>query len=341
MATLKEIAQRANVSITTVSHIINGTRPVSEALREKVVEVMAELGMEIPSVQKKKPRSHLIAMLIDDICNPFFIEVFASAEAVARSMDYNLLLLSSIEQGEDLLYLRDLENRRVDGLIVATRLSLSHLKKAFSYQLPMVFLGGNLEVPFSSSVLLPDEKGAYLATKHLLELGHSRILCVGGSTKFSLFRERFQGYMKALEEARVPVDTRLMVEIILTFQEAYRFGLEFLSHSRGEVTAVFTHNDPAACGMMKAAQALGIKVPEEFSIVGFDNTFVTKITCPTLTSVDLPKKFIGKRLVEILVRLIRGNSVPSCVIEEIELDVKESTAPVNRERGNVLWNVPK
>lgn len=341
MATLKEIAQKAGVSITTVSHVLNRTRPVSEALQKKVFAAMNELGAEIPSSQKKRGRSRLIAMLIDDIFNPFFTEVFASAEATARSMDYNLLLLSSIEQGEDLLYLKDLENRSVDGIIVATRLSLSHLKKAFSTQLPMVFLGGALEVPFSSSILLPDAEGAYLATRHLLELGHSRILCVGGPAKFSLFRERFQGYMKALEEAGVVVEKGLMAEIKLTFPEAYRFGKEFLYRSRNGVTAVFTHNDPTACGIMKAAQDLGIRVPEEFSVVGFDNTFVTRMTSPTLTSVNLPKKLIGRRLVELLVRLIRGNSVPSCVIEEVDLDVKESTAPAKGERGNALWNASK
>ncbi|MGQ9747484.1 MAG: LacI family DNA-binding transcriptional regulator [Candidatus Caldatribacteriaceae bacterium] len=325
MATLREIAEKAGVSITTVSHILNDTRPVSEALRKKVFEAMESLGIEIPAVQRRKVRSQLIAMLIDDVFNPFFTEVFASAEATARSMDYNLLLLSAIEQGEDLLYLRDLENRRIDGLIVATRLSISYLKKAFSTQLPMVFLGGNLEVPFSSSVLLPDERGAYLATKHLVELGHSQILCVGGSAKFSIFRDRFQGYVRALEEAKIPVDKDFMVEINLTFLEAYRFGMEFLPGFRNKVTAVFTHNDPTACGIMKAAQALGIRIPEELSVVGFDNTFVTQITHPRLTSVNLPKKLIGKRLVEVLVRLIRGNSIPGCTIEEVGLDIKEST----------------
>lgn len=330
MATLKEIAQKAKVSITTVSHVINGTRPVSETLRKKVLQAMEELGIEMP-VNKKRSHSHLIAMLIDDIFNPFFTEIFAAAEATARSMDYNLLLLSSITQGEDILYLRDLENRKVDGVIVATRFSLSHLKRAFSTHLPMVFLGGHLEVPFSSSVLLPDEKGAYLATKHLLELGHSQILCLGGPSKFSIFRKRFQGYTKALEEAGIAVNPQLMVEIPLTFQKAYRFGIDFWSRFRGKVTAVFTHNDPTACGIMKAAQTLGIKVPEEVSIVGFDNTFATKLTNPTLTSVDIPKKLIGKRLVEILVRLIRGNNIPNCVIEEVNLDVKESTAPVSKK----------
>ena len=334
VATLKEIAQKAGVSITTVSHVINNTRPVSENLRKRVLEAMTELGMEVNLAQKKKPRSRLIAMLIDDIFNPFFIEVFASAEVTARTMDYNLLLLSSIERGDDILYLRDLENRKIDGIIVTTRLSLSHLKKAFSTQLPMVFLGGSLEVPFSSSVLLPDERGAYLATNYLLELGHSRILCIGGPSRFSLFRDRFRGYTKALEEKGTLVDSRLIVEMNLTFQDAYQFGLEFFDNPQHKVTAVFTHNDPTACGIMKAAQKLGIKIPEDLSIIGFDNTFVTQMTYPTLTSVNLPKKLIGKRLVELMVRLIRGNNVPSCIIEEAGLEIRESTTFVKDERGN-------
>ncbi|MBC7218100.1 MAG: LacI family DNA-binding transcriptional regulator, partial [Candidatus Caldatribacterium sp.] len=175
MATLKEIAEKAGVSITTVSHVLNGTRPVSEHLKKRVLEAMEALGVE-PRLPSRKKSSQLIAMLIDDIFNPFFTEVFASAEATARSMGYHLLLLPSIERGSDILYLKDLEEKSVDGIIVATRLGVSHLKKAFSTQLPMVFLGGSLEVPFSTSVLLPDEAGTYLATKHLLSLGHTEIL---------------------------------------------------------------------------------------------------------------------------------------------------------------------
>jgi LacI family transcriptional regulator len=330
MATLKEIAQRAGVSITTVSHVLNGTRPVSTELKKRVLEAMEALGVE-PRLPTRKRSSQLIAMLIDDIFNPFFTEVFAAAEATARSMGYHLLLLHSIERGSDLLYLRDLEEKSVDGLIVATRLGIAYLKKAFSTKLPMVFLGGSFDVPFSTSVFLPDKEGAYLATKHLLELGHLDILCLGGPAKFSLFRERFEGYVEALNEWGLAPNPQLMVEMRLTFEEAYRFGREFLRRAQGNVTAVFTHNDPAALGILKAAQDLGIDIPRELSVVGFDNTYVTRFTQPPLTSVDLPKKIIGKRLVELLIRLIQGHNVEPCSIEEVSLSVKASTAPRRKE----------
>jgi len=329
VATLKEIAQKAGVSITTVSHVVNGTRQVSEKLREQVLKAMEELGVE-PRFPSKKKSSQLIAMLIDDIFNPFFTEVFATAEATARSMGYHLLLLPSIEGGSDILYLRDLEEKSVDGIIVATRLGIPHLRKAFSTQLPMVFLGSILDVPFSTGVLLPDEEGAYLATQHLLDLGHTRILCVGGSAKITLFQDRLRGYVKALEERGISPNPKLFVEINLTFREAYQFGLEFFKKAR-DVTAVFTHNDPAAFGILKAAQNLGIRVPEDLSIVGFDNTYATYLTNPPLTSVDIPKKIIGKRLVELLIRLLRGNNVGPCFIEEVSLSMKASTAPPRKE----------
>lgn len=329
MATLKDIAQKAGVSITTVSHVINGTRPVSEKLRERVLKTMEELGLEPCFPPKKKP-SQLIAMLIDDIFNPFFTEVFATAESTARSMGYHLLLLPSIEKGSDILYLRDLEEKSVDGIIVATRLGLSHLRKAFSTQLPMVFLGSILDVPFSTGVLLPDEEGAYLATRHLLDLGHTSILCVGGPGKITLFQDRFRGSMRAFKERGISSSPELFVEINLTFQEAYQLGLEFFKRAKN-VTAVFTHNDPAAFGILKAAQNLGIRVPEDLSIVGFDNTHVTNLVNPPLTSVEIPKKIIGKRLVELLIRLLRGNNVEPCFIEEVSLSVKASTAPPRKE----------
>jgi len=268
MATLKEIAQRAGVSITTVSHVLNGTRPVSTELKKRVLEAMEALGVE-PRFPTRKRSSQLVAMLIDDIFNPFFTEVFAAAEATARSMGYHLLLLHSIERGSDLLYLRDLEEKSVDGLIVATRLGIAHLKKAFSTKLPMVFLGGSFDVPFSTSVFLPDKDGAYLATKHLLELGHRDILCLGGPAKFSLFRERFEGYVKALTEWDLAPNPQLMVEMRLTFEEAYRFGREFLGRAQGNVTAVFTHNDPSALGILKARPGPGDRRPSGTLCCGF------------------------------------------------------------------------
>lgn len=325
MAKLKEIAERANVSLATVSHVINGTRPVSDTLRKKVVQAMTELGMEVNLPPRKRASSQLLAMIIDDIFNPFFTEVFAAAESTARSMGYHLLLLP-IEKDYDAFYLQDLEDKKVDGFILATRLSLSHLKKFFSAQIPLVFLGGVLDSPFSRSILFPDEEGAYLATRHLVDLGHSRILCVGGPCKNSLFHSRFQGYRRALTEKQIPIDPQLMVEIVPTFEEAYQVGLKYLSAPENQISAVFAHNDPVACGIMAAAQELAKKIPQDLSVVGFDNTFFSRLTCPALTSVEIPKKLIGKRSVELLVRLIHGNEVQSYVIENTKLVERKSTA---------------
>jgi len=239
-------------------------------------------------------------------------------------MGYHLLLLP-IEKDYDAFYLQDLKDKKVDGFILATRLSLSRLKEFFSAQVPLVFLGGVLDSPFSRSILFPDEEGAYLATRHLVDLGHSRILCVGGSSKSSLFHNRFQGYKRALKEKQIPVDPQLMVEITPTFEEARQLGLKYLS-SENQISAVFAHNDPTACGIMAAAQELGMKIPEDLSVVGFDNTFFSRLTCPPLTSVEIPKKLIGKRSVELLIRLMHNNGVESYVIEEVKLVERKSTA---------------
>ena len=331
MAKLKEIAEKANVSVATVSHVINGTRPVSDTLRKRVLEAMKELGVEINISPPQNELSHLIAMVIDDIFNPFFIEVFAAAESTARTMGYHLLLLP-IEKDYDTFYLQDLENKKVDGFILATRLSLSHLKKFFSAQTPLVFLGGVLDSPFSRSILFPDEEGAYIATRHLVDLGHSRILCVGGPSKSSLFNDRFEGYKRALREKEISVDPQLMVEINPTFEEARQLGLKYLL-PENQISAVFAHNDPAACGIMAAAQELSRKIPEDLSVVGFDNTFFTRLTCPPLTSIEIPKKLIGKRSVELLIRLMHNNGVQSYVIEEVKLVERKSTAFFRKNNG--------
>ncbi len=327
MTTLKDIAQKSGVSISTVSHVINNTRPVSHRAREKVLKAMTELNcVEDFSIRKKVP-SRLIAIIIDDFQNPFFIEIFMAAENTARMMGYNLVVIQSMFRDDDLLYIQDLQNDDIKGYIIATRLRMSFIKTIFSMKVPVVFLGSSTEYPLSSGLILPDERGVFLATEHLINLGHRDILALGGPKDVLLFKNRYRGYQSALQEYGIDVNPELQISIHPNFRESYQTMKSLLEQKKVQFSAVVTQNDITACGVMAAAREYQIKIPEELSIVGFDNTYLSQLTYPRLTSIQIQKDFIGKRLVEILIRLINGQNPETYQIEDAELIIRESTAP--------------
>lgn len=329
MITLKDIARKSGVSISTVSHVINNTRPVSNRAKEKVLNAMKELNCTEIFPIKKKASSRIIAIIIDDFQNPFFIEVFIAAENTARMMGYNLVVIQSVFRDDDLLYLQDLQNDDIKGFIIATRLRMSFIRVIFSMRVPVVFLGSSTEYPFSSGLILPDERGGFLATEHLVNLGHRDILALGGSKDVLLFKNRFRGYQTALEKHEIEIKPSLQISIQPNFYESYRIMKNLFKQKDIHFSAVFTQNDITACGVMSAAREYKIKIPEELSVVGFDNTYLSQLTYPCLTTVHIPKDFIGKRLVEILIRLINGQNPEIYQIEEAELIIRESTALIS------------
>jgi LacI family transcriptional regulator len=327
LITLKDIAQKSGVSISTVSHVVNNTRPVSQRAREKVLKAMKELNCSDDFPIRKKAPSRLIAIIVDDFQNPFFIEVFIAAENTSRMMGYNLVVIQSMLRDDELLYLQDLQNDDIKGFIIATRLRMSFIKAIFTMKVPIVFLGSSTEYPLSSGLILPDEKGSFLATEHLIKLGHRNILALGGSKEVLLFKNRFRGHQSALQKYGVDLNPKLQISIQPNFRESYQMMKSLLEHKKVQFSAVVTQNDITACGVMAAAREYQIKIPEEISIVGFDNTYLSQLTYPRLTSIQIPKDFIGKRLVEILIRLINGQNPETYQIEDAELIIRESTAP--------------
>ena len=170
--------------------------------------------------------------------------------------------------------------------------------------------------------ILPDEKGSFLATEHLIKLGHRNILALGGSKEVLLFKNRFRGHQSALQKYGVDLNPKLQISIQPNFRESYQMMKSLLEHKKVQFSAVVTQNDITACGVMAAAREYQIKIPEEISIVGFDNTYLSQLAYPRLTSIQIPKDFIGKRLVEILIRLINGQNPETYQIEDAELIIR-------------------
>ena len=179
----------------------------------------------------EKASSRLIAIIVDDF-QTFFIEVFIAAENTSRMMGYNLVVIQSMLRDDELLYLQDLQNDDIKGFIIATRLRMSFIKAIFTMKVPIVFLGSSTEYPLSSGLILPDEKGSFLATEHLIKLGHRNILALGGSKEVLLFKNRFRGHQSALQKYGVDLNPKLQISIQPNFRESYQMMKSLLEHKK-------------------------------------------------------------------------------------------------------------
>ncbi len=305
MATIKDVAQLAQVSFTTVSHVVNGTRFVAEATRERVLSAVERLRY-VPSATArtlKTKRSHIIGVIMPSNSNPFFAEVVRGVEDVCYEAGYNLILCNSDDSAEkQRRYVRVLNERKVDGLVVLSLgndASLSSL--LFEAGLPHVFVDrakGRAEM--ADVVQVDHEMGGYLAASHLLSLGHRRIGCIAGPKSLPPVRLRLKGYAKALKEAGIDPASCPLREGGFTIEGGYAAMLELLA-LRPRSTAVFACNDLMALGGLCAISSMGLSIPGDVSVVGFDDIQLAQYANPPLSTVGQPTMDIGRLAAQMLV----------------------------------------
>jgi LacI family transcriptional regulator len=315
MATIKDVAQLANVSFTTVSHVVNGTRFVSERTREKVLSAVEKLRY-VPSATAralKTKRSHIVGMIMPSNSNPFFAEVVRGVEDVCFEEGYNLILCNSDDSFEkQSRYVRVLNERKVDGLVVLSLGNDSAMNKLlFDSELPHVFVDRAKGHALGADVVQVDHAlGGYLAAKHLLSLGHTRIGCIAGPQLLPQVRLRIKGYKKALKEFGIDPITSPIREGGFTIEGGYAAMQDLLSlHPRP--TAVFACNDLMAMGGLCATSSLGLAVPGDVSVIGFDDIPLARYTTPPLTTVGQPTMDIGKLAAKMLVSRIINPALPA------------------------------
>ncbi len=309
MATTRDVARRAGVSASTVSHVLNATRFVSDDLRQRVRHAMDELGYEPNAVARslKVNRSATVGLLISDISNPFFTELVRSVEDVAQANGYTVILCNTDENpANEETYLRELRARRVDGLLVTpTSGPHDYLGKLAHTRFPIVFLdrdAGSLPVP---TVLLDNEAAAYAAVRHLLGLGHSRIEAVVGRPLISTTTERLEGYLRALGDADVAVDERLIVNGWSRI-DGGAAATDTLMTLEERPTALFSGNNLMTIGALGALEAHGLVVPDDVALVGIDDFPWASVLRPQLTTVAQPTYELGSTAAELLLGLMRG-----------------------------------
>jgi LacI family transcriptional regulator len=329
---MRDVAEHAGVSVTTVSHVINETRPVSDALRERVLAAVDELGYQ-PNVLARSLRrgeTHTIGMIVPDSANPFFAEVARGVEDTSFEQGYSVILCNSDgDLDKELLYANVLAEKRVDGILfVAAGVSTEHIRDLQSRRMPLVVVDREIPGAAVDSVLTHNCHGGRLATRHLLELGHRRIGCITGPSDVTPSAERVTGYRQVLDGDGIPVDEALIVKGDFQYESGYQAACQLLAMD-DPTTAIFACNDLMAVGATRAALEMGWKVPTGLSVVGFDDVRLASFANPPLTTIVQPKYEMGVVAATMLLERMRDLDMsPRRRVLDTSLLIRQSTAPV-------------
>lgn len=313
MATISQVAARAGVSPTTVSHVINETRFVSSEVRLRVQQAMDDLGYQPNALARSLRRgvTHTLGLILPDSSNPFFAEVAQNLEVEAFDQGYNVILCNAEgSPSKESLYLEVLQKRQVDGLILLiTGEDSGSLSQALRPAVPIVMLDRDLPTADADVVLADNRLGAVLATTHLLQLGHRRIGCISGPSHITPSARRVSGYIDALAEAGIPFDEALVVRGDF-HPESGRAGVRALLDRPDRPTAIFACNDLMAIGAVRGACEQGLSVPADLSIVGFDDIQLASYITPSLTTVVQPKAEMARAAIRLLMERMAERGLP-------------------------------
>lgn len=340
MATIKEIAERAGVSIGTVSNVISGNRYVSTSLKERVTDAIRELDYHPNHIARslKVKQTNMLGMVIPDIMNPFFPELMRGAEDASRDRKYLLVTANTderIEREQNVLSV--LRSHRVDGFLIAIAPghgTMTHLRNAAETGTPIVFLDRVPPGIGMDSVTIDNVKGAQDCVRHLIRCGHREIAMITGSLSLEIGRARLQGYEQALMEAGIPVDQSLLLEGDFREDSGYRLGKEvMLRHHRP--TALFVSNGVMTLGLLQALDEIGLGCPQDIAIATFDDLPFGRAFHPRLTCVAQPTYELGFKGASLLINRIEGKLPDSPVQLQLasELKIRESTAGCTIQRA--------
>ncbi|EIZ9494081.1 DNA-binding transcriptional regulator CytR [Cronobacter sakazakii] len=313
-ATMKDVAVRARVSTATVSRALMNPEKVSQATRNRVEQAAIDVGYLPGSLNRnlKRNESRTILVIVPDICDPFFSEIIRGIEVTAAEQGYLVLIGDCAHQNQQEKTFIDLIiTKQIDGmLLLGSRLPFDASKEEQRNLPPMVManeFAPELELP---TVHIDNLTAAFNAVNYLHELGHQRIACIAGPEEMPLCHYRLQGYVQALRRSGMTVDPHYIARGDFTY-EAGANALEQLLSLPQPPTAIFCHSDVMALGALSMAKRRGFRVPDDLSIIGFDNIALAEFCDPPLTTVAQPRFDIGREAMLLLLSQLNGHTVSS------------------------------
>ncbi len=327
---IAEIARRANVSTATVSRTINQSGPVKAATARKVWRVVSELNY-FPNSHARalvSGRSRLLGLIVSDISNPFFSELIRSFDAMAAQQQYDVLITSTdYETNRMTATLRRMMERKVDGVALMTsEMDVGLIRELSRRGVPIVFMDVGQMGPRMSHVLIDYGNGIMQAVEHVVSLGHRNVAFISGPLDLHSARTRRQAFIDGMRRTAVLPDRRMLREGTHTAEGGYREMAALLRLGK-RPTAVVASNDWTAIGALHAVHAAGLRVPDDISLVGFDDIPLVSYTTPALTTVRMSAADVGGTAFEALFRLIGGERHEGDVYQiPTKLVVRASTA---------------
>jgi len=337
VSTIKDVAKLAGVSTATVSRVINSPERVNPKTKESVYRAMKICRYKYNALAGgfATKRSHTIGLIVPTITNPVFSESTRGVQDFANEKGYQVILGNSDYQYEKESTLIDVfRERQVDGLIItSTDLDGSALYNLLNDAFPFVLLYSSVKNGPMSCIGVDNFSGGYLATKHLVDLNHRRIGMLAGEFHFSdRSFNRWRGYKKCLKDHRILYEADLLVQTDYGL-EAGKEGFKRLFSKENQPTAIFCSNDILAIGAIEGARQLGLKVPQDLSIIGFDDMQISSFISPTLSTITQPTYEMGRMGAEVLINRL-DNKLPKPVHKflDIKLVARESTSKMDPKK---------
>ncbi|MGD0248668.1 MAG: LacI family DNA-binding transcriptional regulator [Candidatus Limnocylindrales bacterium] len=332
MSTLNDVAKLAGVSTMTVSRVVNGSGYTSPEAQARVKRAIAELGYMPNGLarQLRSKRTKTIALVVTDIRNPFFTTIASGVEDTARARGYAVMFCNTYESDvEEAEYVRVLIERRVDGVLLVPAIGADKsLLLLQQHGMPTVILDRHLSGADADEVRADSKAGAYDAVRHLTDLGHRRIAILAGPAGVSTSTDRVAGYREALLEACPAGDCGQILFGEFNENSGYSMTREVLE-AEPRQTAIFATNNFIAFGALRALREAGLRIPEDMSMVVFDDLPPGWVMDPFLTVVSQPAYEIGTQAAQLLLERLAGEAPegPRSIVLPSELVIRRSTAP--------------
>ena len=331
--TIKDVAKQANVSIATVSRVINNQEGYSEATRLKVIDAIAELGYQPNAVARGliSRKTNTIGVLVPSLGTTFVADLLSGIEKVAHQEGYSVIVCHTELQGaKTMKYLEILNEKRVDGIVfISAELKENHYQYIKKMRIPVVLLCSKSEqfpIPY---VKVDDRAASYATTKYLIEKGHRNIGFISGSEKDRLTSiPRVEGYKDALRSSNIAIKERHIVFSNEFFFEDGVEGMNLLLKRASNITAVFAASDEIAVGAMSVAYKYGKKVPDDISVIGYDDLRLAKMSHPPLTSLSQPLYRMAEKATYMLFEMLQSNQISPSVIMPFSITERESVRSV-------------
>lgn len=335
MTTIKDVAKLANVSISTVSRVLNNSGYSSEETKKKVFHAVEKLKFQKNMVAAAmiKKQTSTFGLIIPDIKNIFYADLTRVVEDTANQNGFNVILCNTDndlnKEGE---YVNFLIQKGIDGIIFSTpEIKDKNIKEVMKARpdLPIIILGSKISGVRVDEVLVDNYEGGYLAVEHLLKLGHEKIGFIAGQPDSYATIERQKGYKQALKDFGIEFNPNYLILDEFKITSGFNKGMEMLVN-KDRPTAIFAGNDAIAVGVYKAARELGIRIPEDLSVIGFDDSQFAEIVHPSLTTIRTPIQEMGKKAVQLAIQISKmGKNFKETITFQPSLIERESTSKPN------------